>query len=92
MPHAEVLWVYRISFYWYTLMGAALVILIGFPVSLFTRNTDDDITDERFITPLLRRKSKVLQQANKGYALIHQNENICKGLEMAVVNSTVDTK
>lgn len=39
-------------------MGATLVILVGLPVSLITRTEADEITDERFITPFLRRNTK----------------------------------
>lgn len=73
-------------------MGASLVVLVGLPVSLFTRNENDDIEDERFITPWLRRKSKLLEQANKEYVPVFQSENGCKNLEMKVVCSATDEK
>lgn len=91
LQHDKPLWIYQISFYWYTLMGAMLVILIGFPASLYTRNDDDDVSDERFLTPLLRRKSKLMEQAKKEYTPVLTNENGIKNFELNTVCPAMDT-
>lgn len=70
-------------------MGASLVILVGLPVSLITRNKDDDVADERFLTPLLRRKSKILERENNGYIPVSKE---CNNFEMKVVYPVTDTK
>lgn len=73
-------------------MGASLVVLVGLPVSLFTRNENDDVEDERFLTPWLRSKSKLFEQKHKVYVPVLQNENECKNLEMKVVYDAADEK
>lgn len=44
-------WLFRISFYYYSLIGAALVIIIALPVSKLTRKKDDPPAHPDLISP-----------------------------------------
>lgn len=65
-------------------MGTVLVILVGLPVSWITRSEKDELTDERFFAPLVRRKEKPVEYNNKEYSLVAQTENGNKNFELSI--------
>lgn len=66
--NTKVLWLFRLSFMYYSLLGTLVVYLVGLPVSYFTSSEEDLCElDERLLTPVMRpslrrRKAKVQQE------------------------------
>uniref|UniRef100_A0A1B0CT26 Putative sodium/solute symporter n=1 Tax=Lutzomyia longipalpis TaxID=7200 RepID=A0A1B0CT26_LUTLO len=50
--NSSVPWIFRIGFMYYSVIGALLVFVVGYPVSLLTGGHDD--IDERLLAPFLR--------------------------------------
>lgn len=50
--NSSVPWIFRIGFMYYSVIGALLVFVVGYPVSLLTGGNDD--IDERLLAPFLR--------------------------------------
>ncbi|GAB0095389.1 sodium-coupled monocarboxylate transporter 1 [Sergentomyia squamirostris] len=64
--NSSVPWIFRIGFMYYSVIGALIVFIVGYPVSILTGG-DEDI-DERLLAPFMRswyrnqRKSKKMNQ------------------------------
>jgi len=54
----EVFVLLKISFWWYTLMGMIIVLVVGTLVSLITGRQDPSKLDPRLLSPILRCGSK----------------------------------
>lgn len=67
--NSQVLWPFRVSFMYYSLLGTLIVYLVGIPVSYWTSSEEDlaDL-DERLLTPCMRkflRRKKTRLTENK---------------------------
>lgn len=49
----EIFWMFRISFWYYGLLGLIITIVVSYVVSLLTGGYTDEL-DERLLTPLFR--------------------------------------
>lgn len=71
---------YRISFYYYTLIGAIIVIVVGLIVSWITRNDDDPDVDPKLLCPFvqkyLQKSTKTIEytSVDKGLHIVDMNE------------------
>ncbi|XP_059617566.1 sodium-coupled monocarboxylate transporter 2-like [Phlebotomus argentipes] len=67
--NSNVPWIFRIGFMYYSVIGAMIVFIVGYPVSILTGGHDD--IDERLLAPFLRgwyrrrRKAKNLPKGAK---------------------------
>ncbi|KAL3275706.1 hypothetical protein HHI36_020455 [Cryptolaemus montrouzieri] len=44
---------FRVSFYYYTLLGAFITVLIGSMISFFTNNDDDPVVPKKLLSPII---------------------------------------
>lgn len=53
--NSQVFWPFRISFMYYSLLGAIIMYVVGLPVSYLT-STEEDLSylDERLLSPMMR--------------------------------------
>lgn len=58
---AEVFWLFRISFLYYSLIGFVTLLLVAYPVSILTGGYEAEL-DESLLTPLFRSKRYKEQQ------------------------------
>jgi hypothetical protein len=63
--YSEVFALYRMSYLWYTLLGAIVSMSVGLVTSFFTNPTDPASLDPMLVSPVIRRflpKKSVKQQ------------------------------
>ncbi|KAF2899872.1 hypothetical protein ILUMI_06320 [Ignelater luminosus] len=71
----EPFWLFKISFYYYTFIGAVIAIVVGLLVSRITRSDDDPDVDPNLLCPFVQ---KYLQKSTKT-------------IEYTSVDTTIDT-
>lgn len=83
----EIFWLFRISFYYYAVIGFLTVIIVSYPVSLLTGGFDNEL-DESLLTPLFRSKRYKAQMKNDGVPYKGVNEAMTE----LVRHNDVETK
>ncbi|XP_017769088.1 PREDICTED: sodium-coupled monocarboxylate transporter 2-like [Nicrophorus vespilloides] len=62
----EVFFMFRISYYYYTLMSTCVALIVGYAVSLLTRTGDEEPVDKRLLSPVIHRFLDKNEDEEKG--------------------------
>lgn len=75
----EILWVFRISFWYYGLLGFVITFVVSYVVSLLTGGYDDEL-DESLLSPMFRsqRYKDQMKQNNAEYKDIDTALNVLR--------------
>lgn len=54
IDNVEIFFLYRITHYYYSVIGALTVFIVGIPISLLTRDDKKDKVDRKLLSPIVR--------------------------------------
>ncbi|XP_022673285.1 sodium-coupled monocarboxylate transporter 1-like isoform X1 [Varroa destructor] len=88
----EIVWFYRISYVWYSMIATLLVIVVGLPVSVCTGCTIPKQVDDRLISPLYNQfiKTFVPFERYKEKLLTSQGKEGGDDMKMVPVNKSLN--
>lgn len=67
----EPFWLYKVSVYWYTLMGASVLVVVGLVVSWFTKEKDHFV-EPTLLTPAVKWLYNEETEVKKEYLVVPQ--------------------
>ncbi|GIY33833.1 sodium-coupled monocarboxylate transporter 1 [Caerostris darwini] len=76
---------YRLSYLWLSAIGFVVVLIVGMVVSVITRNSNDEIVDERLLSPLIIWLNKYMPGGKFKEMVLHKEK---RGMSQTPLRTT----